>query len=248
MRIEWIGTGSGLNPTLGNTSFLVRGDDNRVLLVDCGATVAPALMNGMRIKEVTDIVITHTHADHIGGLEGFGFMHYFALKNRGEKRPRLHLATHAMAEKLWNESLCGGMHKIQTDENMPMDATLKTFFDVCIGHTIEIPGIPKMTLCPTQHVHGLENYALRFDNGIYYSGDTVELPPSGARIIFQDCQFYETPSDVHISYDKLARLMPAGTKAVTWLVHLGGGWDKKDPKAEGYGFAGFVQPGQVFEF
>ena len=52
--IEWIGTGSGLNPVLGNTSFMVRGTD-RTLLVDCGSTVPLELMKSGQIGDVTDI-------------------------------------------------------------------------------------------------------------------------------------------------------------------------------------------------
>lgn len=242
--MEWVGTGSGLNPTLGNTSFLVRGAD-RTLLVDCGFTVPLELIKSGQIKEVTDIVLTPAHADHIGGLEGLGFMNYFAFKKRGDAKPNLYVGTEDFAQKLWEYSLRGGMEKIQSDENEPQRATLDTYFKIHTGTRVGIPGLPTATLFPTLHVQGFENYGVSFDNGVWYSGDTVELPSVKGRLIFQDCQFYETKSDVHISYDKLKANVPAEHRSRIHLVHLGGGWDKKDAKADG--FAGFVKPKDRFE-
>jgi len=243
--IEWIGTGSGLNPSLGNTSFLVRGVD-RTLLVDCGFTVPPELIKLKRLNEITDIVLTHIHADHIGGLESLGFMNYFVFKNRGDARPNLYVGTDDFAQLLWENSLSGGMKNIQSDKNEPQKATLETYFKVWIGTKVRVPGLPVATLFPTLHVQGLENYGVSFDNGIWYSGDTVELPQKDPRLIFQDCQFYETGSDVHISYEKLKIYLSNDVRAKMHLVHLGEGWDKKNVRADS--FAGFVMPGDKFYF
>ena len=243
--IEWVGTGSGLNPALGNTSFIVRAEGNRALLVDCGATVPLALMKEKRLAEITDVLITHAHADHIGGLEGFGFMHYFALKRRGETRPNLHVANDGFARDLWEGSLKGGMTKALNDDNEPFDATLDTYFNVHTSEKITIPGLPTIEFFPTLHVMGLENYGVQFADGVFYSGDTVQPPKHDAKVIFQDCQFYKTKSDVHIPYEDL-KALPTSVKAKTHLVHLGGGYDKIDCKADG--FAGFVMPGDIFTF
>jgi hypothetical protein len=242
--IEWIGTGAGLNPVLGNTSFII-GSDERKLLVDCGFMVTPKLFERNLIKDITDIVLTHEHPDHIGSLGIFAQMNYFAYRKRGDQRPALHLGTPEFAKRLWEKSLEGGLIKIQTEENEPRDATLDTYFKVQTGTDIVIPSMPPIKLFLAPHVFGMENYGLKIGENIYYSGDSLSLPPADARLIFQDCQFYETKADVHISYDKLKRESPAEVRAKTYLVHLGGGWDKKDPKADG--FAGFVKPGDRFE-
>lgn len=246
MQIEWIGTGSGLNPILGNTSFIVRGKGERIVLVDCGCTVPIALVKNNYMSQITDIIITHAHADHIAGLEGFGFMHYYALKNRDEKRPTLHVANKGFAHSLWENSLKGGMQKNQNDKNVSFDANLETFFKLSFGNEISIEGLPKIVLFETPHVQNLENYGLEFPEvNILYSGDTLAKPSKDFELIFQDCQFYKSIGDVHISYDDLLEL-DSKTRNKMWLVHLGGGWDKKDAIIDG--FAGFVQPGQIFNF
>ena len=243
--LEWIGTGSGLNPELGNTSFMVRGTD-RTLLIDCGSTVPLELMKSrQKIKDVTDVLITHVHADHIGGLEGFGFMNYFELGRRGDDRPNLYVASNDLAHNLWEHSLKGGMEHSADDEGNYKPATLETYFKVHVGKNFRVGDLPEVKMFETPHVPNLENYGVRFGNGVYYSGDTISLPPSDPRLIFQDCQFFEGRGDVHISYYKLRRELSPEVRAKTYLVHLGGSWDKKDPTADG--FAGFVKPKDRFD-
>ena len=245
MKIEWIGTGSGLNPKLGNTSFLVEGE-NRTLLVDCGFTVPLKLIEIGKLKEITDIILTHAHADHIGGIESLVFMNYFSYKKRKEDRPNLYIATDEFAHNLWEHSLKGGLEKMQIEDNESMNTSIETYFKIHVGKNIEIPEIPKIKMFPTLHVSGMENYGVRFDNGVFYSGDTIELPPHDPKIIFQDCQFFETRPNIHISYDRLKKELPAGVREKTFLVHLSQGWDKEDAIKDG--FAGFVIPGKFLYF
>ena len=243
--IEWLGTGSGLNPTLGNTSFMVKAEGReRTLLVDCGATVPQKLISSGNISNITDVIITHLHGDHFHGLEGLGFFNYFALRRRGDDMPNIYVANVKQAVQL--ESALGvSMGLILDDEGEEYRTMLGDFFNVHINSDVEVPGLPKASLFPTEHVGSMENYGVMIGDDVFYSGDTVELPRTEPRLIFQDCQFFETKNDVHISYDKLKRELPLDVRAKTYLVHLGGGWDKKDAKADG--FAGFVKPGDIFE-
>jgi hypothetical protein len=122
-----------------------------------------------------------------------------------------------------------------------MEASLDTYFNVHVGEKISIPGLLDAELFSVSHVPYLENYGIRFDD-IFYSGDTLMLPKTDARLIFQDCQFFE--GGVHISYDELRAKVPSDMRARIYLVHLGEGYEEKDPVADG--FAGFVKPGDTF--
>ena len=65
MKIEVVGSGGAFS-TLG-TSFLV--DD--FLLVDCGDAVVKKLLQNGQLNNVSTVLITHKHFDHINGVEAF---------------------------------------------------------------------------------------------------------------------------------------------------------------------------------
>ncbi len=243
--IHWLGNGSGLNLALNNASFYMKGAGPRLALIDCGFTV-PARLHALGLLDkVTDILVTHLHADHVGGLETLGSLLYFALRRRGEDLPMLHLATDELAHELWERSLRAGMGFGSDDANMPIDATLTTYFRVSTGSLAHIEGLPTATFLPTGHIPRMPNYSLRFDNGVYYSADCRDMPPFDASLIFQDVHFQPPFDDeVHASYLRLRDEMPPAVRKKTWLVHLGNGYEKFSPEKDG--FAGFVKQDQEF--
>lgn len=232
-----------MNPLLGNTSCLVYGAGPRKLLLDCGSTVPLKLFETGLMDEVTDLVLTHLHADHIGGMEILALYTFFIQGRRGDKRVTLHLATDSLAHNLWEHALRAGLEHNQDQDGKPLDANIETFFNIRVGTEIEVEGLPPLSLRPTLHVTNMENYAVHFDNGVFYSGDTVELPPHDYDLIFQDCQFGDG-GPVHITYERLKTELPEDVKKKTHLLHLGVGHENHHPEEDG--FAGLVLPGQEF--
>jgi phosphoribosyl 1,2-cyclic phosphodiesterase len=242
--MRWLGTGSAFNYALGNNSFYVERAGGALTLVDCGPTTAGNLMQSGRIADVTDIAITHLHADHVGGLEALGFYHYFVLHRRGDDRPMLRLPTATLAHDLWEHTLRGGMANICDEQGEARQGSLETFFRIEMGARVAVAGMPAFDYLPTLHVEGLESYALRFENGDYFSADTVDPPPHDPKRIFQDCEFSNSEHGIHITYGQLIRALPREVRAKTWLTHL-------NPKHEAMydpadGFAGLVMPGDKF--
>ena len=69
LSLYFVGTGAAFSKTLNqNNLLIVKGDDH--LLIDCGSTCTRALHDvGVKVAELQNFLITHSHADHIGGLE-----------------------------------------------------------------------------------------------------------------------------------------------------------------------------------
>ena len=246
MVVEFLGVGSGLSPTLGNNNILLTSDkSDRQVLVDCGFSTPPELSKRSALNEITDILITHLHSDHIGGLELLGFTSFYVFRNfPNYKKITLHLPTESLNTDLWH-CLERGMLSAQTDEDGVFTADLETYFDVRIGLDVSIDGFEPIRYEETDHVQDMEAYSVWLNDQTYYSSDTVKLPPENATTIFQDCQLFESPTSVHTSFNDLNTGMSDEQKKKTWLMHYG--FNANDIVPEDHGFKGFVQRFQQFE-
>lgn len=82
VKITCLGHGNAFsNVVKGNSSYLVESGDHKILL-DCGSTV-PEVLDEMAIRpqDLTAIVISHLHADHVGGLERLLYYRRFVTKS-----------------------------------------------------------------------------------------------------------------------------------------------------------------------
>ena len=142
MKIRVIGCGNAFSNVNFNQVFLLE-EGNQKMLVDCGYQTGAALYKaGVDLKSITDVYVSHAHADHMGFLEGLGFQRYDWMKKPESSKyntvdtphaspiqlvesyyaPRLH-ANDKLMQELWDFSLKGGMRSIEG-----LDATLDTFF------------------------------------------------------------------------------------------------------------------------
>ena len=81
--LDFLGLGSAFNTDLGNTSAYIK-KNTSLLLIDCGSTVFSKLHRIGLLDGVSDIyvIITHTHADHIGSLSDLIFYSQYILNQR----------------------------------------------------------------------------------------------------------------------------------------------------------------------
>jgi ribonuclease BN (tRNA processing enzyme) len=130
MKITVLGAGSAFNFAMGNVSYLVE-EGACQLLIDCGSEVPRALQKHRIIDKVTDVVLSHCHSDHIGGVELLAQIRYFYhLKKQGVPVPRLWLTSFMEAKVRLLEQL--GLGRIQDDNGRPLRASLETYFDMRI--------------------------------------------------------------------------------------------------------------------
>ena len=253
MKLTFLGSGSAF--TLGADNFqsnmLLTSNTGKKLLLDCGSDIRFSLHAlGMSHRDITDIYISHLHADHVGGLEYVGFSTKF---DPSCERPNLYIEDD-LADQLWNRTLSGGMRSIEGQIT-----ELETFFAVekvkPNGHfTWEDVDF---NLVKVIHVNNgqfiMPTYGLFFEvDGlkVFMSSDTqfvidelIEYYQK-ADIIFHDCETAQFPTKIHAHYQQLITL-PETIKRKMWLYHFQPG---ELPNAQQEGFCGFVQRGQMFDF
>lgn len=253
MKLIFLGSGSAF--TVGADNFqsnmmLVSAQGNK-LLIDCGSDVRFSLHAlGFSYLDITDIYISHLHADHVGGLEYAGFSTKFDPKCQ---KPNLYLSKE-LAGELWNNTLSGGMRAIEGDI-----ADLDTFFDV---HKIDRERFftweeTQFNLVKATHVN--TGYFVTPSYGLFFEIDGIKVFLTTdtqlcineisefykrADIIYQDCGTSRFPISIHAHYKQLVTL-PEKIKNKMWLYHYQPG---PLPDATKDGFCGFVKRGQIFEF
>ena len=104
LSLFFLGTGNAFTKTAFQTNLLIiKGQDH--LLVDCGTLCSYAFENmyNGRIADVKNLLFTHPHADHIGGVEEL------ALAGKDINKRLVNLViTDEFKKCLWEESLKGG--------------------------------------------------------------------------------------------------------------------------------------------
>lgn len=253
MKLLFLGAGSAF--TFGTDNFqsnlLLVSEQGDKLLLDCGSDIRFSLYKaGFSYLDVTDIYVSHLHADHVGGLEYIGLIQKFDPRC---DRPNLYLSKE-LAGDLWQRTLSGGMRAIEDDI-----AELDTYFKV---HPVEHNGYfewqgVQFNLIKVIHVENpylpMPSYGLFFEllgTKVFITTDTqLRLEVIGkyyeeADLIFHDCETSRFPSTVHAHYNQLATL-PERIKRKMWLYGYQPGLL---PDAQRDGFLGFVSRGQTFEF
>lgn len=252
-KLTFLGAGSAFTTEPGNfqsNMLLETVTSKRKFLIDCGTDIRFSLgAKGLSCKDITDIYVSHLHADHIGGLEYMAFGTHFIPQH---KKPKLIISKHFKAP-LWDNSLKGGLDSLEGEI-----ADLDTYFDVeAVGNKgkFEWEGIAFQLI---QVVHIYTGFAFSYSFGlmfrsggktVFITTDTQFAPEqmkkfySMADIIFHDCETAQFKSGVHAHYSQLKEL-PTDVKAKMWLYHYQPG---PRPDAVADGFLGFVKAGQEFD-
>jgi hydroxyacylglutathione hydrolase len=260
LRIVFIGVGSAFAQTLHQTNLLlIKGDTH--IMVDFGMTGPQALLQntGLGVTAINTVLPTHSHADHIGGLEAIMLMSRYLTKSK----PTC-IIPEEYQRALWDGSLRGGAEyneeEIETRRHLSFGDFFRTIRPIWkMNQPREIweviVGDISLEMFRTKHIPDIADsweasflsYGLFVDDRVFISGDTrfdkelIELYASRSEAMFHDCQFY--PGGVHASLADL-RMLPQEIKEKMYLMHYGDGWREQDIT----GFAGLAKEGVCYDF
>ncbi|MCB1691534.1 MAG: MBL fold metallo-hydrolase [Pseudomonadales bacterium] len=260
LELYFIGTGAAFAKTLNQNNLVVTKGDAH-LLVDCGTKCSQSLHEiGLPISRIQNFLITHSHADHIGGLEEVQLHARFV-----EHRKPTMIINEEYEEILWDQSLRGGSERSEMSpltfadlwqiirperlEGAPRETWHARLGDIDIKmpRTMHFPDTSK-SWADSQWSCGviLDDRVLftsdtRFDRDLLETFDDVY----DFDVIFHDCQLFR--GGVHASLDELVTL-PDRLKAKTMLMHYGDEWQKFRQYGLDNGFMGWAEQGHSYSF
>ncbi len=265
LELFFVGVGAAFTKRHYQTNFLIiKGKDH--LMVDCGTRTPQALIElGVKISDIQNYFITHTHADHIGGLEEVMITGRYITG----KKPNI-IISKDFQHLLWDTSLKGGSGFNENLEQSEKTLSLGDMWNVT--HPKWLNNYPRDTfeanvgsinlkIFRSMHIpDNADSWQTSFwstgliiDNRIMFSGDTrfdPELVQSFSKkfklgAIFHDCQFFT--GGVHAGLEEL-RGLPARIKKKMFLLHYGDNWEDWEEKVKKYGFKGLCRQWCFYNF
>lgn len=263
LALFFVGVGSAFTKRQYQTNLLIlKGRDH--VLVDCGTKCTQAIA-GLNVNptDIRNLLITHSHADHIGGLEELALMGRYVTK-----RKPVMVINETYQHILWDMSLRGGCG--YNEEEAQVLLSFSDFFDVIRPRWLSdfpretfsanVGGI-NIKMMRTKHIpDSSDDWESSFwscgviiDDRVLFTSDTkfdrdlvtVYNDKFSLEAIYHDCQFFT--GGVHAGIDEINTL-PASVKKKMYLCHYGDNWEQNEQKVKDYGFAGLAKQHQYYIF
>lgn len=251
MRLIFLGVASAfaVGDQCYQSNMLIEGPHAKCMLIDCGSDIRHSLHDlGYSYSDIDTVYISHLHADHVGGLEWFGFAKFFLEHHQ----PTLYISQDQQ-KTLWDNVLSGGMSTLEDRAT-----TLETFFKLGKISNFNF-NWENLNLQLIKTIHSYSNNQLQPSYGLFIKGSKLKIFISTdtrftpelllafyqeADLIFHDCETSEFPSHQHAHYNEL-KTLPADIKQKMWLYHYN---HESIPDVVQDGFKGIITRGQSFEF
>lgn len=209
------------------SSCLAVWADGKPILVDCPHPIRKILAESTRgpkavdLGDVEGVVLTHLHADHASGLEGYMFFSRFRLGSKGR------IASHdRVLERLWPHHLAAGMDTLDI-EGKKREMTLHDYVDTVSLSETQAVSFGDFSIECRRTDHHVPTYALRISAGgktLSYSADTGFDASLVEWLSEADLMIHETNEGIHTPYEQLARL-PARLRSMMRLIHYPDNFD-----------------------
>ncbi len=165
MRIKVLGCSGGVGPNLRTTSLLVDDD----LLIDAGTGTGDLSLAQMR--RIKDVVITHSHLDHICGL-AFMADNLFDLIDEPIRVHAAEVTLQAMRDHLFNWKIWPDFSRLPSPE-----APLLAWHPLATNHELEVGHGRRVHIFDVEHTVPGVGVAVQGSTGTFvFSGDTCDTP------------------------------------------------------------------------
>ena len=214
LALEFLGVGNATAIELGESSAVVLRDGKPILLIDCGPQV-PSRFEQAFGGSPPALYITHTHMDHVGGLERLFVNQWFNESQRG----RMPVFVAASVLPLLQERVANHPNALAEGGVNFWEA----FRLVPVSRGFWLDGL-WFDIFPVRH-HAVDAaFALALRGSFVYTGDTRPIPEmlaiyavDGERV-FHDCGLKGNPS--HTGLDDVLREYSPALHARLVLYHV----------------------------
>lgn len=228
LNLRFLGVGSAQAPELGSACGVLEQHGEPLLMIDCGAEALSAYLDRYG-KPPCAIYITHTHMDHIGGLERLFSKVYFDAQLRGCVR----LYTHAALVPLLQARVAdypevlaeGGANFWDAFRLIPLS---RGFW--CAGLWFDV--------FATRHHAPLTSFGISLAGSFVWTGDTRPVPEmlgayaADGELVAHDCAPVGNPS--HTGLDDLEREYTPQLRSRLVLYHYASEADAAVMEARGF--------------
>lgn len=233
--LKFIGNGSAFNTKSGNTSAYYK-VNNQMLLIDCGSTTFSRMKERNLLDDINHVhvLLTHTHADHVGSLADLVFYMFFMQGELGKPKVTVYAPSDVRHELLLEINGCFKdvhYHSVTLVEDA---SDLISNLQTCV------------TPIRTKHVPNMASYSYKIvlEAGtnlvIWYSGDTNMIPDSVLNkldeldVLYIDTCKADYENNPHLSLNQLETLIPKESRHKVWCMYLDEGFEIEQAKSLGF--------------